>query len=183
MTPVLRPWTCGQRTPRWWQRALALACLGATAIGAHANLPEQDLKAQIVVRTLMFAQWPQNLLPPSEALVVCLAEDHPLAAAFARQDGQLINGHRLQLRRTTADPNRQCHVALVGPGTRPASQQRRRGLLLVGDLQSGLGEGVTLNVQSELGRVVFDVNLKAAREDGLDFDVRLLRLARYVQRD
>jgi hypothetical protein len=40
-----------------------------------------------------------------------------------------------------------------------------------------------LNVQIELGRVVFDVNLKTAREDGLDFDVRLLRLARYVQRD
>ena len=34
-----------------------------------------------------------------------------------------------------------------------------------------------------VGRVVFDVNLKTAREDGLDFDVRLLRLARYVQRD
>ena len=61
--------------------------------------------------------------------------------------------------------------------------QRRHGLLLVGDLLGGLGDGVMLNVQIELGRVVFDVNLKAAREDGLDFDARLLRLARFVQRD
>jgi hypothetical protein len=165
-----------------WRR-LALAWLGLAAAGAQANLPEQDLKAQILVRTLMFAQWPQNLLPPSEALVVCLADDHPMAPAIARQDGQMINGHKLQLRRTTTDPNQQCHVAVVGPGTRPAGQQRRRGLLLVGDLMGGPGEGVALNVQIELGRVVFDVNLKTAREDGLDFDVRLLRLARYVQRD
>jgi hypothetical protein len=166
------------------RRGLALVFLGAAVTGARANVPEHELKAQVVVRTLMFAQWPANVLPPNETLVVCAADDHPMTPAIARQDGQLINGHRLQLRRTTGDPGHQCHVALVGPGGKAAvAVQRRRGLLLVGDLLGGLAEGVMLNVQIELGRVVFDVNLKAAREDGLDFDARLLRLARFVQRD
>lgn len=182
---MLRPWsTCGRHALRNLQRGLALACMALGASAVQANLPEHDLKAQIVVRALMFAQWPSNLLPASEALVVCVADDHPMAPAIARQDGQMINGHKLQLRRGTADPNRQCHVALVGHGgPPPAGPQRRRGLLLVGDRAGGLDDGVMLNVQIEFGRVVFDVNLKAAREEGLDFDVRLLRLARYVQRE
>lgn len=183
-------------TPRWWwaretsgalratRRVLALVLAGAAAAGVRANMPEHELKAQIVLRTLMFAQWPASVLRPQEALVVCAADDHPMTPLIARQEGQLINGHRLQLRRMGADPGRQCHVALVGPGRKALdSVQRRHGLLLVGDLLGGLGDGVMLNVQIELGRVVFDVNLKAAREDGLDFDARLLRLARFVQRD
>lgn len=166
------------------QRALVLALACATAAGAQASAPEHELKAQIVVRTLMFTVWPSSVLPPGDALVVCAAEDHPMTPVIARQDGQTINGHRLQLRRGAADPGRQCHVVLAGAGTKAAGGlQRRHGLLLVGDLLGGLGEGVMLNVQIELGRVVFDVNLKAAREDGLDFDPRLLRLARFVQRD
>jgi hypothetical protein len=160
-----------------------LAGLVLAAAAARADVPEQELKAQIAVRTLMFTQWPANVLPPGEALVMCAAEDHPWTPAIARQDGQTINGHRLQLRRTSVDPARQCHVAMVSAQKPAPMAQRRAGLLIVGDRQGGLSDGVTLNVQVELGRVVFDINLKAAREDGLDFDARLLRLARYVQKD
>jgi len=163
--------------------ALALAGLAMLSAAAQADVPEHELKAQIAVRTLMFTQWPAAVLPPGETLVLCVAADHPWTAAIARQDGQLINGHRLQLRRTSADPTRQCHVAIVGAQKASPMAQRRTGLLVMGDLQGGLSEGVTLNIQIELSRVVFDINLKAAREDGLDFDTRLLRLARYVEKD
>lgn len=183
MAPM-RQTTTGRRPLQSMRRGLALVLLGAAITSARASAPEHDLKAQIVVRALMFAQWPAHALPPHEALVVCAPDDHPMTPAIARQEGQIINGHRLLLRRTGAGPARDCHVALVGAAGKAAGgTQRRPGLLLVGDLSSGLGEGVMLNVQIELGRVVFDVNLKAAREDGLDFDARLLRLARFVQRD
>ena len=45
-----------------------LACLVLAAAAARADVPEQELKAQIAVRTLMFTQWPANVLPPGEAL-------------------------------------------------------------------------------------------------------------------
>jgi hypothetical protein len=163
--------------------AVTLMALVAASQPAAADAPERDLKAQILVRALLFVQWPSIVLQPGQALVMCLAEDHPLADAVTRQDGQLINGHRLQVRRGAVDPARQCHVALVGPSDSSAMAQRRLGLLRAGDILGGLKEGVMLNVQVELGRVVFDINLKAAREDGLELDTRLLRLARYVQRD
>ena len=170
---ALRSWCC-------------VAALGGIA-GVHpavrADVPAQELKAKVIVRALLFAQWPVALLQPGQTLVMCLAEDHPLATAIAHQDGQMINGHRLQLRRGPSDPSKQCNVALVGPNERAPMAQRRHGLLRVGDVPGGLKDDVMVNVEIELGRVVFDVNLKAAREDGLDIDTRLLRLARFVQQD
>lgn len=173
----------GPLAPRRWRWVAVLAGIAAAATTARADASAPELKARIIVRALLFAQWPAAVLQPGQTLVMCLAEEHPLAGAVARQDGQMINGHRLQLRRGATDPSKQCHVALVGPNERAPMAQRRHGLLRVGDVLGGLKDDVMVNVQVELGRVVFDVNLKAAREDGLEIDTRLLRLARFVQQD
>lgn len=161
----------------------ALGGLAGVNPAVRADVPAQELKAKVIVRALLFAQWPAAVLQPGQTLIMCLAEDHPLAAAIARQDGQMINGHRLQLRRGANDPSKQCNVALVGANEHSPMAQHRQGLLRVGDVPGGLKDDVMVNVEIELGRVVFDVNLKAAREDGLDIDTRLLRLARFVQQD
>ena len=168
---------------RGWCWVAALGGIAGAHPAAWADVPAQELKAKVIVRALLFAQWPTTVLQPGQALVMCLADDHPLAAAIAPQDGQMINGHRLQLRRGAADPSKQCHVVLVGPKEHAPMAERRQGLLRVGNVPGGLKDDVMVNVEIELGRVVFDVNLKAAREDGLDIDTRLLRLARFVQQD
>jgi hypothetical protein len=168
---------------RSWCWVAALGGLAGAHLAARADVPAQELKAKVIARALLFAQWPTAALQPGQTLIMCLAEDHPLAAAIALQDGQMINGHRLQLRRGANDPSRQCNVALVGPHERAPMAQRRQGLLRVGDVPGGLKDGVMVNVEIESGRVVFDVNLKTAREDGLDIDTRLLRLARFVQQE
>lgn len=166
-----------------WCWVAALGGLAGAHLAARADVPAQELKAKVIVRALLFAQWPAAALQPGQTLVMCLAEDHPLAAAITLQDGQMINGHRLQLRRGANDPTKQCNVALVGANERAPMAQRRQGLLRVGDVPGGLKDGVMVNVEIESGRVVFDVNLKTAREDGLDIDTRLLRLARFVQQE
>lgn len=178
MTPLAR-----LLAPRKWCWVAALGVVAGAHAIARADAPAQELKAKVIVRALLFAQWPAAALQPGQTLVLCLAEDHPLAAAIAVQDGQMINGHRLQLRRGASDPSKQCNVALVGANERAPMAQRRHGLLRVGDVPGGLKDDVMVNVEIESGRVVFDVNLKAAREDGLDIDTRLLRLARFVQQE
>jgi hypothetical protein len=72
-----------------------------------------------------------------------------------------------------------CHVAYVGADVLlpvPAP----RGLLWVGDSHGLTERGVTLNLQPLQGRIVFDVDLQAARRAGLEINARLLRLARFV---
>ena len=72
-----------------------------------------------------------------------------------------------------------CHVAYVGPDVVPPVPAPRA-LLWVGDSHGLTERGVTLNLQPLQGRIVFDVDLQAARRAGLEINARLLRLARFV---
>jgi hypothetical protein len=53
-------------------------------------------------------------------------------------------------------------------------------MLLVGDSPGDQQRGVMLNLEIEGGRVVFDIDLRAARQAGLAVSSKVLRLARHV---
>ncbi|WP_298235690.1 YfiR family protein [uncultured Azohydromonas sp.] len=189
---------------------LLLSLLAVTAVtAARAQpLPEVELKAQILWRALQFVDWPGEA-GPAQTLQLCLLSPGPLAEELREWQHRELNGRHVELRRavvtssaggtagagsgtvasTTAGPKPPlalpaaavagCHVAYVGADVLlpvPAP----RGLLWVGD-SHGLSErGVTLNLQPLQGRIVFDVDLQAARRAGLEINARLLRLARFV---
>jgi hypothetical protein len=52
--------------------------------------------------------------------------------------------------------------------------------LIVADFPAGAQLGATLALDEAGGRIVFDVNLTAARRHGLQLDIRLIQLARRV---
>jgi hypothetical protein len=54
-------------------------------------------------------------------------------------------------------------------------------VLVVSDAASMLDNGSMINLQVEDGRIVFDVELDAARRAGLVISTKLLRLARFVR--
>lgn len=186
---------------------LALLLLVATVVRAQP-LPEVELKAQILWRALQFIDWPSEA-GSAQALQLCLLSPGPLADALRGWPQRELNGRRVELRRVTvtasvggtagagigtvastvAGPQPPlvlpaaavagCHVAYVGADVLlpvPAP----RGLLWVGDSHGLTERGVTLNLQPHQGRIVFDVDLQAARRAGLDINARLLRLARFV---
>jgi hypothetical protein len=162
--------------------AVALwACAGAAT--AQSALPERDLKAQIVVRSLLFVEWPAAVLAPGQPIVLCVTDAHPRADALDRLAGQPVNGHRLEVRRTTPSALAPCQVVVLGLQALSALKSPPRGLLLVSDAQGASDLGAMINLQTDQERVVFDVNLSAVRSSGLDISTRLLRLARFVRRD
>jgi hypothetical protein len=157
------------------------ACANAAA--AQSALPERDLKAQIVARSLLFVEWPGAAQASGQPIVLCVADTHPMAEALERLAGQPINGRRLDVRRTTAAALAPCQVAVLGPQGLAALKSPPHGLLLVSDAPGAADLGAMLNLQTDQERIVFDVNLSAARSSGLDINTRLLRLARFVRRD
>lgn len=165
-------------------RAFAWALLGLASVSAaQGALPERDLKAQIVVRSLLFVEWPAAALAPGQPLVLCVADAHPMADALDRLAGQPINGRRLEVRRTTPVALAPCQVGVVGPQTLAALKSPPRGLLLISDAHGASDLGAMISLQTDQERVVFDVDLNAVRTAGLDISTRLLRLARFVRRD
>jgi len=159
-----------------------LAC--APLLAAAQPLPPDELKAQIVFRSLLFVEWPGTALPQGQALQLCLADEGPLATALEGLAGRRINGHVLELRRVRGEQQLgACHVALVGAGfdaLRAAVADKP--VLLVSDAPAMLNLGAMLSLQIEDGRVVFDIGLESARRAGLEISTKLLRLARYVRK-
>lgn len=169
----------------WMPRAVVVAgfALAGALACAQAALPERDLKAQIVVRSLLFVEWPPGTLVAGQPLVLCVADGHPVGEAMERMAGQAIHGTRLEVRRTTGAALAGCQVVMARPATLAAIRQAPRGVLVVSDAQGGLDQGAMLQLQAEQERIVFDVDLSTLRAAGLDINSRLLRLARYVRRD
>ncbi|HSV52267.1 MAG TPA: YfiR family protein [Burkholderiaceae bacterium] len=147
------------------------------------GLGEDDLKAQVVLRALLFFDWPTGVMEATQPMLLCLAAPGSFAAALERVRGAVINGHRLEVRRVAASELRTCHLAYVGPAEAEALQGRSGSTVLLGDAHGLLDRGVVLNLQTDQNRVVFDINLAAARRAGVQISARLLRLARYVRQD
>jgi hypothetical protein len=172
-------------TPRRPLRGWALLCAQALAMTAAIAQPQppEELKAQIVFRSLLFVEWPGTSLPQGQALQLCLADEGPLATALEGLAGRRINGHALELRRVRGEQFGGCHVALVGAGfdaLRAAVADKP--VLLVTEAPAMLNLGAMLSLQIEDGRVVFDIGLESARRAGLEISTKLLRLARYVRK-
>ncbi|NML13773.1 YfiR family protein [Azohydromonas caseinilytica] len=162
--------------------ALLALALGA-ALALAQPLPEAELKAQILWRALQFVEWPAEVAP-AQPLQLCLLAPGPLADTLRGWEGTALNGRRIELRRGAAPPPAVpitgCHIAYVGPeAVLPASLPRA--LLWVGDSHGLTERGVMLNLQPQQGRIVFDIELQAARRAGLEINARLLRLARFVR--
>ena len=70
-------------------------------------------------------------------------------------------------------------TAKTVPALRPALAELP--VLVVSDAAAMLEQGAMINLRLEDGRIVFDVDLDAARRAGLAVSTKLLRLARYVR--
>jgi hypothetical protein len=141
---------------------------------------EGPLKAEILWRALQFVEWPGDL-GPAQPLQLCLLAPGALADALRGWEQRTLHGHAVELRRVAGPASAvACHIAYVGAdAVLPA--QPPRALLWVGDSLGLTERGVMINLQLQQGRIVFDVELQAARRAGLDINARLLRLARYVR--
>lgn len=165
------------------------SCAGAAGIDflAHAQrqASEPDLKAAILVNMLLFVDWPTPPGRVTDRLTVCHLAAGPVATALAQLGGKSLKGRPLQVVRADAATLSECHVLYLSPTDATAlprlvSSLPASGMLLVGDSPGYLQRGVMLNLEIDGGRVVFDIDLRAARQAGLTVSSKVLRLARHV---
>lgn len=167
------------------QRVLALLLLCASsgwswraeAIEAVDELP---LKAAIAYNLLLFTQWPDEASwPPGNALVVCADPAGRWWPLLQAMQDRPVRQSRLSLRAPgrSAEGLASCHVVLLDGALRAGSPGRAQ--LVLAD-ESDSGSGWTVRLSRQNGRVVFDVDLVAARAAHLQISSKALRLAREV---
>lgn len=158
--------------------ALALAM----AVPAWAA-DEAELKAAIVFKLLMFADWPAAAQPaPGAPWVLCIPPAHPAAAAFKPLHGRPLRGTRLALQAWPAAAGAPlCHAAFVGDAEAGGDEPRPApGLLLISDARTP-PRAAAIVLRPREAKLVFSVNLAAARRAELQLSAKLLRLAQGIQ--
>lgn len=169
-------------------RRLAVALLVAVSAPVLAQLQasEPELKAAILINMLLFIDWPANSLQSRDRLTICHLSDSAVARALVRLDGKVRKHQQLQTIRTDGAQLAHCHVVYLAPGDEAQLPEvvqglrATRGVLITGDTPGYVERGVMINLELAAGRVVFDVNLSAARQAGLNISSKALRLARTV---
>jgi hypothetical protein len=149
---------------------------------AQAASPE-SLKAEVIYRVLMFVTWPPEREVPERGLQICTLGEGRVEGALQTLTGRPIRQLTVAVRRLARpDQHAGCHLLYL-PSPQPALRASLADapVLVVSDAASMLDNGSMINLQVEDGRIVFDVELDAARRAGLVISTKLLRLARFVR--
>ena len=169
------------------RRAALCALLAALCASAAAAEPvhENDLKAAFVFNFAVFTAWPDEALSVGAPLSLCAGAANPMLAALSQLSDKLVNGHRVAVRAADA-ALRGCHVLVLDHHDRSRWPQIKRELaganvLTVTDDRSISDDGAVIGLSVEDQRIVFDVDIAAARGARLNLSSKLLRLARSVQ--
>lgn len=161
-------------------RVLALL-LGFSAAAAGGPLPDDQVKAAVIYKVMLFTQWQ----PESEAAdrrVLCIRGRDGVAEALPALAGRTLGARALQVRTLSDESLDGCDAVYLASGaTRPIPTEslRRPGLMTVVDCGLELcASGAVLSLAVENGRLVFSVDRGQAEAQGLAFSAQVLRLAR-----
>jgi hypothetical protein len=169
--------------------ALTLVLVSGRSSSAQSvRLPE--LKAAFLVNFARCAEWPEAMLPPGGAIVLCVAGADEVADALEPAvRSRSVNSHDLKVRRLALDSEPlPCHLLYVGgdrqgravaAASKPSAE--RLGTLTVGDAIGFAQSGGTAALVAENGKLRIAVNLEALNRSTVRLSSRLLGLATIVK--
>lgn len=171
-------------------RRFFACCAAALLLPLPASgqaVPEYDLKAAFIYNFALFTDWPQGTVFEGNTLIICVNPSSPMHRPLAGLGEKTIKGRRVTVRHAGIGPElRACHVLFVDGNDRDRWGQIRNALgsssvLTISDDDEISREGSVIRLAMERKRIVFDIDLRAARQAKLVFSSKLLRLARTVQ--
>ena len=162
---------------------LAVAAAAMMPAPAYAQVSDTDVKAAFLPRFARYVTWPSFMRPqPGQAFQLCVVGADPFGSVLDRAAaGQLIDGHKIVVRRVSSQAAAGCHIAFIhGSKTQPTGQMLAaldgRPVLTVTDARGGAQRGM-VHFSIVSGRVRFFIDEKEAARRGLGINSRLLALA------
>jgi hypothetical protein len=151
---------------------------------AHsAPIPEYQLKSAFIYNFATFIDWPAGM---GKSLTLCVAVPQEAMKYFSALEGKRVGNMVVTVRRLTQDDSAEgCRILFVAESESGSfedwlSEVDDEQVLTVAESEAWLKKGVVIDLMIQDKRVVFDVNVDAARGEGITINSRLLRLARKV---
>ncbi|WP_236860722.1 YfiR family protein [Candidatus Reidiella endopervernicosa] len=172
---------------------LLAVCLGLSVTlqtVASAQEPEEEarlLKAVFIYNFAKFTRWPDHVLSDRDyPLTICTAGSDEMLDALARLAGRQVQGRQVVLQPIDHGENSPpCHLLYIATSERNSfpetiAQVNGDPVLTISELPGFARGGGVIELYREQGRIRFLVNLRVARERGLEISSRLLNLAEIV---
>lgn len=170
-------------TIRYLMAVLMLLPLCTTA----QPVPEYDIKAAFVYNFALFTDWPADTSFEGGILNICINPSSAMRQPLGGLGVRTVKGKKIAVLHLSAlDKLRTCHVLLVDGSDRERWLQIKKGLggasvLTISEDEDIGHDGSVITLTTEGKRMVFDIDLRAARDARLVLSSKLLRLARTVQ--
>lgn len=152
------------------------------SVGAAEALPEYTVKAGFLYNFVMLTDWPaQNA---GSTLDVCVLGGADLVQALDAMRGKVVNNRRINVRLLSGtEVAKECQVLFLTETDRMTDTRVLREIsglpiLTVTDDEAVARTGAMIFLRPERQRLVFEINVAAARSANLNISSRLLRLAR-----
>jgi hypothetical protein len=151
--------------------------------GKSEQYEEYALKAGYLYNFITFTEWP-SALPAT--LTLCVYGQDPFGDALDSLQNKAVGNRTLAIKRlSSVDDVNSCQVVFVSREAisnlvRIQQAIQSQPVLLVADNPGAAAAGVAINLLTDGERVGFEINLKAAQQQGLNLSYRLLRLAQEV---
>lgn len=147
------------------------------------SLAEYRLKAAFLVNFVSFTEWPAGL---GHTLNLCVYGPDPFGPDLDKLQGRSAAGRSLAVRRANSvDALGNCQIVFITQPVisnlpRVLDHLRGKPVLIVADSPEGARRGVIINMTTEQNKILFEVDLGVAHENGLILSSKLLRLAKEV---
>jgi len=142
------------------------------------------LKAAFIHNFAKFTEWPADVVPAAEPLIMCVLGDAAVGEALAREvKATQLGGHILTVSLLEpGGPPRVCHILYVsgvtsGQAAQAVAQVRDTPVLTISDIEGFPALGGIAQFFFERGRLHFSVHLESVKRARLKISSRLLVLA------
>jgi hypothetical protein len=169
---------------------LATASLSASLSAQVVRSNEADLKAAFLFNFIRFTEWPPDeMANKKEPFVIGVLGKDPFGAALDRAvEGETFNDKPIVVRRFARmdESVGNSHALFIGlsEGSHLPSILKlldSQNILTVSEIENFVERGGAIELQKEGGKLVFEVNIGAAKRAGLGISAQLLRLAKLVK--
>ena len=186
-----------------WKRGIRVFCATLTIIAAGIYWPdaisvsaelsrpaEYEIKAAFLYNFIKFTEWPaQALGKQEEPFVIGVLGRDPFGAALDKLiEGETIHSKSIVARRFPRMDEAAANSHVLFISSSEESQLPtilrlvdRQGVLTVSEIESFAQRGGVINLKKENNKIVFEINIEAAKRAGLTMNAQLLKLAKIVK--
>lgn len=150
---------------------------------AQAQAQEHELKAAFIYNFISFTEWAEKI---GVHINICTLGNDPLTISLESLQKKTAKGVAIVVRHLRIrDDMKDCHVVFISDSERinfPAilASLKSAPTLTVTDSEGSAAQGMMIELGLEERRIVFKINIEAAKQAQLMISSKLLRLAKVV---